>query len=61
MVRRSHSGPPSKLAGKALQIISHMNDGGVVFADGIEQDFFTFDCGKILSVRQSPVPLNFVV
>lgn len=49
-----------KLTGRALQITSHMNDGGVVFADGIEQDFLTFDWGKTLSVRPSQVPLNFV-
>jgi len=50
-----------KLSGRALQITSHMNDGGVVFADGIEQDFLTFDWGKTLSVRQSQTPLNFVI
>ncbi|MBN8832157.1 MAG: NAD(+)/NADH kinase [Sphingomonadales bacterium] len=50
-----------KLAGKALQITSHMNDGGVVFADGIEQDFLMFDWGKSLSVRPSSIPMNFVV
>ena len=49
-----------KLANQALQITSHMNDGGVVFADGIEQDFLPFDWGKSLSVRPSPMPLNFV-
>lgn len=49
-----------KLADKALQITSHMNDGGVIFADGIEQDFLMFDWGKSLSVRPSPTPLNFV-
>jgi hypothetical protein len=50
-----------KLVSNALQITSHMNDGGVVFADGIEQDFLTFDWGKSLSVRPSQTPLNFVV
>ncbi|MCW2364826.1 NAD kinase [Sphingobium sp. B7D2B] len=49
------------LADRALQITSHMNDGGVIFADGIEQDFLTFDWGKSLSVRPSTTPLNFVV
>ena len=49
-----------KLGNQALQITSHMNDGGVVFADGIEQDFLPFDWGKSLSVRSSPMPLNFV-
>lgn len=49
-----------KIAGKVLQITSHMNDGGVVFADGIEQDFLMFDWGKSLSVRVSSTPLNFV-
>lgn len=49
-----------KLANQTLQITSHMNDGGVMFVDGIEQDFLPFDWGKSLSVRPSPMPLNFM-
>lgn len=50
-----------KLGKQALHSTSHMNDGGVMFADGIEQDFLPFDWGKSLSVRPSPIPLNFMV
>jgi len=50
-----------KLGRQALRITSRMNDGGVIFADGIEQDFLSFDWGKSLSVRPSPIALNFVV
>jgi hypothetical protein len=42
------------------EITSKMNDGSVMFADGIAQDVLPFDWGKSLSVRPSPVPLNFM-
>jgi NAD kinase len=41
-----------KLADTSLNVTSRMNDGGVVFADGIEQDFLAFDWGR--SVRLAP-------
>ena len=33
-----------------LAILSRINDGGVIFADGIEQDFLRFDWGSQLTV-----------
>ncbi|TJW63133.1 MAG: hypothetical protein E5V97_13975 [Mesorhizobium sp.] len=41
-----------KITGKPLFITSRMNEGGVIFADGIEQDFIAFDWGR--QVRLSP-------
>jgi NAD kinase len=35
-----------KLDKTPLTVTSHMNDGGVIFADGIEQDFIAFDWGR---------------
>ena len=35
-----------KLAGDELTVRSEMNEGGVIFADGIERDFLAFDWGK---------------
>ncbi|MEM7222475.1 MAG: hypothetical protein AAF495_05815 [Pseudomonadota bacterium] len=33
-----------------LTVVSRLNDGGVVFADGIEQDFLSFDWGRTIKV-----------
>ncbi|MEH3116079.1 MAG: hypothetical protein PGN25_00215 [Methylorubrum populi] len=41
-----------KLADAALVVTSRMNEGGVVFADGIEQDFLGFGWGR--QVRLAP-------
>ncbi|WP_217576286.1 NAD(+)/NADH kinase [Mesorhizobium sp. GbtcB19] len=41
-----------KITQKPLFITSRMNEGGVIFADGIEQDFIAFDWGR--QVRLSP-------
>ncbi|RAZ90255.1 hypothetical protein DPM33_15665 [Mesorhizobium hawassense] len=41
-----------KITEKPLSITSRMNEGGVIFADGIEQDFVAFDWGR--QVRLSP-------
>jgi NAD kinase len=49
-----------KLAGDLL-VTSRMNDGGVVFADGIEQDFLSFDWGRRLTVRTAEHSLNLVI
>ena len=43
-----------------LEVTSRM-EGGVVFADGIEQDFLGFDWGKRLSVGPSSRALSLVV
>lgn len=49
-----------KLAGEPLEITSRMNDGGVIFADGIEQDFLLFDWGRRLSVAPAATALHLV-
>ena len=41
-----------KLERVPLEVTSRMNDGGVIFADGIEQDFLAFDWGR--SVKLGP-------
>lgn len=43
-----------------LVVRSQMNDGGVVFADGIEQDFLQFGWGRTVSVRPSARSFNLV-
>ena len=45
----------------ALSITSQMNDGGVIFADGIEQDFLRFDWGMEAQVGVAEKRLNLVV
>ncbi|MEO9820985.1 MAG: hypothetical protein ABJ370_07505 [Paracoccaceae bacterium] len=44
-----------------LLISSRINDGGVIFADGIEQDFLSFDWGVQAHVTMSDKRLNIVV
>jgi NAD kinase len=43
-----------------LAITSHMNDGGVIFADGIEKDFIAFDWGRTVTVKVSAKALRLV-
>lgn len=51
-------------AGKLLDcgiiITSHMNEGGTIFADGMEQDWIAFDWGRHLTVAPSARTLNLV-
>jgi NAD kinase len=47
-------------AGSELQLISRINAGGVIFADGIEQDFLGFDWGVRVEVRIANGTLNVV-
>lgn len=49
-----------KLSSGALALQSRMNDGGVIFADGIEQDFLAFDWGRQLHVSVSGLKLCLV-
>ena len=44
-----------------LLISSRINDGGVIFADGIEQDFLPFDWGVQAHISMSAKQLNLVV
>jgi hypothetical protein len=47
--------------GAELEIVSEMNDGGTVFADGIEDDRLDFAWGLRLRVGLAGVRLNLVV
>jgi NAD kinase len=50
-----------KLADASLTVTSRMNEGGVVFADGIEQDFLAFDWGRRVDIAPAARTLNLVV
>lgn len=43
-----------------LTILSNMNDGGVVFADGVEQDRLNFDWGRTAKLKIASTTLNLV-
>jgi NAD kinase len=43
-----------------LEVLSHMHSGGVIFADGIEQDHLDFDWGKRAEVHVAGRRLNLV-
>ena len=43
-----------------LTIVSNMNEGGVIFADGLEQDHIRFDWGRTVRVGVSSATLNLV-
>lgn len=45
---------------KPVRITSRMNEGGVIFADGIEQDHLSFDWGRMVQVSVSSRQLNLV-
>ncbi len=47
-------------AGSNLSMTSRMNDGGVIFADGIEQDYLRFEWGMTAKVSISAKTLNLV-
>lgn len=49
-----------KLAREPLSVVSRMNDGGVIFADGIEQDFIAFDWGRRVTVGPAAHALHLV-
>ncbi len=44
-----------------LQVLSRINEGGVIFADGIEQDFLGFDWGAQVDVHVADARLRLVV
>ena len=46
--------------GEDVTLLSHMNDGGVVFADGMEEDRLEFSWGKTLRVSIADKTLNLV-
>lgn len=43
-----------------LELVSRMNDGGVLFGDGIEQDCLGFDWGRRVSITVAPRSLEWV-
>jgi NAD kinase len=47
-------------ANQSLTIISEMNDGGAIFADGMEQDHLNFGWGRRVTVAISSATLNLV-
>lgn len=49
-----------KLGNGGLAITSRMNEGGTIFADGMEQDRIAFDWGRHLTVAPSAQTLNLV-
>jgi len=49
-----------KLGSDVLAITSRMNEGGVIFADGIEKDFVSFDWGRQLTVKIAQQSLRLV-
>ncbi|MDF0489158.1 hypothetical protein PX554_13540 [Sphingomonas sp. H39-1-10] len=50
-----------KLTADPLVVTSRMNDGGVIFADGIEQDFLAFDWGRRATIAPAPNSLHLVI
>lgn len=50
-----------KLSDSALSVTSRMNDGGTIFADGMEQDFLRFDWGQRITLKASDRRLRLVV
>lgn len=47
-------------SGDTLSVVSNMNDGGVIFADGVEQDHLKFDWGRTASLAIAATTLNLV-
>ncbi len=46
---------------RVLTVISQNNDGGVIFGDGIEDDFLVFEFGQQVQIRLAQVSLQMVV
>lgn len=50
-----------RIADAGVVFTSRMNDGGTVFADGMEQDHLNFDWGRRLEVRPAKTTLRLIV
>lgn len=50
-----------KVADAPLEVVSRMNDGGVIFADGIEGDFLAFDWGRTATLGPASRTLHLIV
>ena len=49
-----------KLINDRLEITSRMNDGGTIFADGMEQDHIAFDWGRRITIAPASRALRLV-
>lgn len=49
-----------RLEADPLSVTSRMNDGGVIFADGIEQDFLAFDWGHRVRIGPAAQILHLI-
>lgn len=49
-----------KLARERLAVTSRMNEGGVIFADGIEQDHLAFDWGREVTLGPADRTLHLI-
>jgi NAD kinase len=47
-------------AGQALTVTSQMPTGGVIFSDGVESDFLTFESGRTATIRVADRVLNLI-
>jgi NAD kinase len=69
LVREAYASPSSGTEvtagaigpGDELELVSEMNDGGVLFGDGIEEDRVELPYGMTLTVRLAPDALRLVV
>lgn len=50
-----------RLAGTPLAVTSRMNEGGVIFGDGIEQDFLGFGWGRGVTIGPAAQTLHLIV
>jgi hypothetical protein len=46
--------------GNRLEVVSENDEGGVIFGDGIEEDFLVFDWGQQVRLRLAGTRLNLV-
>lgn len=49
-----------KIAGGGISVTSKMNDGGVIFADGIEHDFLPFEWGQQVMLAPAEQTLKLI-
>lgn len=47
-------------AGQGIEVVSRLNEGGAIFADGIEKDFLPFGWGRRVEVTVAAQTLNLV-
>lgn len=47
--------------GEQLEIVSRMPQNGVIFSDGVEEDFLEFNAGAIARIELAPNKVNLIV